>query len=112
VRDGVVYGVSVPGYDGRAGMAALVVDQQFDLAKFRAAAAAGLPAYARPVFLRLISSLETTGTFKPRKQDLLAAGFDPAVIKDPLYFDDARARAYVPLDAALFGAIGGGDLRL
>jgi fatty-acyl-CoA synthase len=112
VRDGVVYGVSVPGYDGRAGMAALVVDQQFDLAKFRAAAAAGLPAYARPVFLRLISSLETTGTFKPRKQDLLAAGFDPAVINDPLYFDDARARAYIPLDAALFGAIGGGGLRL
>jgi fatty-acyl-CoA synthase len=112
VRDGVVYGVAVPGYDGRAGMAALVVDDKFDLIKFRDAASAALPAYARPVFLRLISSLETTGTFKPRKQDLLAAGFDPALIQDPLFFDDARERAYLPLDSAQFAAIGDGDVRL
>jgi fatty-acyl-CoA synthase len=112
VLDGVVYGVAVPGADGRAGMAALVVNGDFDLAAFRADVAQRLPAYARPVFLRLLSRLEATGTFKPRKQDLVTAGFDPARIGDPLYFDDARAGAYVPLDAALFSAIAAAALRV
>jgi fatty-acyl-CoA synthase len=111
VQDGVVYGVTVPGADGRAGTAALVVDAQFDLAVFRADVAQRLPAYARPVFLRLLRTIESTGTFKPRKQDLAQAGFDPARIKDPLYFDDPRAQAYVPLDAALFAAISAGSVR-
>jgi fatty-acyl-CoA synthase len=111
VVDGVVYGVAVPGADGRAGAAALVVDAEFDLAAFRAHAALRLPAYARPVFLRLLDTIESTGTFKPRKQDLVNAGFDPARIQDKLYFDDPRAQAYVPLDAALYEAIVGGSVR-
>ncbi len=112
VLDGVVYGVAVPGADGRAGTAALVVNAQFDLAAFRADVARTLPAYARPVFLRLLQTIESTGTFKPRKQELVQAGFDPGRIKDPLYFDDARAQAYVPLDAALFAAIAAGTIRI
>jgi fatty-acyl-CoA synthase len=111
VLDGVVYGVAVPGADGRAGTAALVVDAKFDLAVFRADLALRLPAYARPVFLRLLESIESTGTFKPRKQDLVNAGFDPARIKDKLYFDDPRTQAYVPLDASLFAAIAAGAVR-
>jgi fatty-acyl-CoA synthase len=70
-----------------------------------------LPAYARPVFLRLLDSIESTGTFKPRKQDLINAGFDPARIKDKLYFDDPRKQAYVPLDASLHAAIAAGTIR-
>ena len=66
VLDGVVYGVEVPGADGRAGTAALVVDSRFDLTEFRADVARRLPAYARPVFVRLLRKLETTGTFNPR----------------------------------------------
>jgi fatty-acyl-CoA synthase len=112
VLDGVVYGVAVPGADGRAGTAALLVDAQFDLAAFRADVGQRLPAYARPVFLRLLQTIESTGTFKPRKQDLVQAGFDPARIADPLYFDDPRAQAYVPLDAALFAAISAGTIRI
>jgi fatty-acyl-CoA synthase len=112
VLDGVVYGVAVPGADGRAGTAALMVDSRFDLAQFRADAALRLPAYARPVFLRLLRTIESTGTFKPRKQDLVNAGFDPARIEDPLYFDDPRTQAYVPLDAALFAAISSGAVRI
>jgi fatty-acyl-CoA synthase len=113
VLDGVVYGVNVPGADGRAGTAALVVDSAtFDLAAFRADVAQRLPSYARPVFLRLLTALEATGTFKPRKQDLVQAGFDPARINDPLYFDDPRTQAYVPLDAALHAAISAGKIRI
>ena len=112
VLEGVVYGVSVPGADGRAGTAALVVNSDFDLAAFRAEVASRLPPYARPVFLRILSTLEATGTFKPRKQDLVQAGFDPQQIKDPLYFDDARAQRYVALDAKLYAAISSGAVRI
>ena len=112
VIDGVVYGVSVPGTDGRAGTAALVVDAEFDLAAFRAEVASRLPSYARPVFLRILSTLEATGTFKPRKQDLMQSGFDPSRVTDPLYFDDARSQRYVPVDAALYAAIVDGTIRI
>jgi fatty-acyl-CoA synthase len=112
VLDGVVYGVSVPGADGRAGTAALVVNADFELAAFRAEVASRLPPFARPVFVRLLPALEATGTFKPRKQDLVQAGFDPQRIKDPLYFDDSRAQRYVPLDAELFAGITSGTVRI
>jgi fatty-acyl-CoA synthase len=112
VAEGVVYGVSVPGADGRAGMAALIVNADFDLAAFRAEVAARLPPYARPVFLRLLSTLEATGTFKPRKQELMQAGFDPSRVTDPLYFDDPRSHRYVPVDAALYAAISDGTIRI
>jgi fatty-acyl-CoA synthase len=112
VIDGVVYGLMVPGADGRAGTAALVVNGEFDLAAFRAEIAARLPPYARPVFLRIVATLEATATFKPRKQDLVQAGFDPGRVSDPLYFDDSRSQRYVPLDAALFAAISSGELKI
>jgi fatty-acyl-CoA synthase len=112
VVEGVVYGVSVPGADGRAGTAALVVNADFDLAAFRAEVAGRLPPYARPVFLRILRELESTGTFKPRKQELMQAGFDPSRVSDPLYFDDARSQRYVPVDAALFAAISSGTVRV
>jgi fatty-acyl-CoA synthase len=112
VLDGVVYGVSVPGADGRAGTAALVVNADFDLAAFRAEVASRLPPFARPVFVRLLPAVEATGTFKPRKQDLVQTGFDPKRIKDPLYFDDVRAQRYVALDAELFAAITSGTVRI
>jgi fatty-acyl-CoA synthase len=112
VLDGVVYGVAVPGADGRAGTAALVVSADFDLAVFRADIAQRLPAYARPVFLRILTTLEATGTFKPRKQDLMAAGFDPARLNGPLYFDDSKSGCYVPIDAKLFAAISAGAIRV
>jgi fatty-acyl-CoA synthase len=112
VLDGVVYGVAVPGADGRAGMAALVVDAEFDLAAFRADIAERLPAYARPIFLRLLRTVDFTATFKPRKQELMQAGFDPDGIRDALYFDDPRIGAYVPLDAAQFAAISAGSIRI
>jgi fatty-acyl-CoA synthase len=109
VREAVVYGVAVPGSDGRAGMAALVADAEFDLGLFRARIAARLPPYARPVFLRLVASLDATATFKPRTQQLIAQGFEPA--GDPVYLDDVDAECYVPLDDARLTLIRAGAMR-
>jgi fatty-acyl-CoA synthase len=112
VSDVAVYGVPVPHNDGRAGMAALVVGAGFDLEALHRALAERLPPYARPLFLRIVAALELTGTFKLRKRELADEGYDPGVISDRLYFDDARAGRYVPLDEGVFRALGTGSLRL
>jgi fatty-acyl-CoA synthase len=106
-----VYGVAVPGQDGRAGMAALVVEPGFDPAALGERAARELPAYARPVFLRVLPEIEITGTFKHRKVELVKEGFDPAAISDPLFFLDGE-RGDVRLDAGLFGRIARGEQRV
>ena len=107
VQEAIVYGVSVKGYEGRAGMAAVVVEDiaRFDLDGLRSHLESALPAYARPLFLRFRHELDSTGTFKPKKSALVAEGFDPALIDEPLYFDDRAARAYRRLDEELFAAI-------
>ena len=108
----VAYGVSVPGAEGRAGMAALVTDDTFGITGFAAHLAGRLPDYARPLFVRLCRQIVVTGTFKPQKQGLVRAGFDPAATADALYVYDRREEAYVSLDAALHERIDRGELRL
>ena len=112
VNDAVVYGVMVPGVDGRAGMAALVVAPGFDLVRFRRELAERLPDYARPVFVRLVPTLELTGTFKLRKQDLALEGYDPARVHDALYMEDRQGQAYVSLDEPTYARLLTGKLRL
>ena len=95
-----VYGVQVGKLDGRAGMASLVVDQAFEIEKLAEFVDRQLPVYARPIFVRLQPQIETTGTFKYRKMDLVADGFDPAKVKDPIYFRDPTKGAYVKVTKA------------
>jgi fatty-acyl-CoA synthase len=109
VAEANVYGVKVGTADGRAGMAALVCDGGFDPVAFYAYVRERLPAYARPLFVRMKREMETTGTFKHRKVDLVREGFDPAVVAEPIYFRDDRAGTYVELDAALFERITSGQ---
>jgi fatty-acyl-CoA synthase len=105
ITDIAVYGVSVPHAEGKAGMAALVVNGGFDLAAFRRELAARLPAYARPLFLRMVAGLDLTGTFKVTKQELAGQGYDPDRVRDPLYFDSPREGGYARLDAPLYQRI-------
>ena len=111
VSDAAVYGVAVPGTEGRAGMAAVVVAAQFELAALRRHLQA-LPAYARPLFLRIVPTMDLTGTFRLKKNELALQGYDPARVSDPLYFDDRALEAYVKIDADLYERIRAGRLRL
>ncbi len=86
VKEANVYGVAVPHAEGRAGMALLVVGEEFDIAGLAAHLDGALPAYAQPLFVRLAPQIETTGTFKYRKVDLVDAGYDPALAKAPTFF--------------------------
>ena len=65
VREAAVYGVSVPGHDGRAGMMVVCLepDADFDLDRFRQHLVDHLPDYARPLFLRFRDGLDVTTTF-------------------------------------------------
>jgi fatty-acyl-CoA synthase len=112
VREANVYGVAVPGTDGRAGMAAIVVDERFDLALFRAHLNERLPDYARPLFLRILREMEVTATFKHKKSDLARAGYAPSLTDDAIYFNDAGCGAFVRLDRTLFGRVQTGQIRL
>ena len=84
VRDAFVYGVSLPGTDGRAGMAEISCAGALDLAALRAHLAERLPRYALPVVLRIRSELELTPTFK-QKTSAAPVPYDPAACPDPLY---------------------------
>jgi fatty-acyl-CoA synthase len=107
-----VYGVAVPGRDGRAGMAAIVAKDNLNLTALHEYLARQLPEYARPVFLRIREENDVTTTFKQRKVDLLQEGFDPSRTSDPIYFSDPQKHAFVRLDAALFADINAGRIRL
>ena len=112
VISAAVYGVEVPGVEGRAGMAALVIDNGFDPAVLSARLEQRLPDYARPLFLRMVPAFDHTGTFKQVKGALQAEGFDPSCVDDALWFDDRRGGAYTRLGAALYDQIVSGALRV
>jgi fatty-acyl-CoA synthase len=112
VIEAVVYGVIVPGTEGRAGMAAVTTSRDFDLITFRQHLAVRLPEYARPLFLRIREEIETTPTFKPKKQELVREGYDPAVTADAIYFNDRVSQSLVKVDAILYERLQTGNVRL
>jgi len=71
-----------------------------------------LPAYARPLFIRVAPALAATDTFKTAIGQLAEEGFDPSRIGDPLYIDDPALGAYAPLDPQLFARVARGELKL
>ena len=111
VREAIVYGVQVGDMDGRAGMAALVVGPDFDIKGLAAHVAANLPSYAGPYFVRLQPDAEVTGTFKYRKIDLVAAGFDPDKVDGPVFYRNPT-KGYVRLTRPTYQKIVSGELRL
>jgi fatty-acyl-CoA synthase len=112
VTAAVVYGVSIPRTEGRAGMAAVTVSQNFDLVAFRRHLRRHLPDYACPLFLRMCQAIEMTATFKSNKQRLLREAYNPAMIVDPLYFDDPVSGEFIKLDVGLYDSIQSGSFRL
>jgi fatty-acyl-CoA synthase len=112
IEDINVYGVKVPGYDGRAGMIALKGNGDIDLGALHDYIAKRLPDYARPLFVRLRTEVDMTATFKQRKVDLVKQGFDPGLTADPIFFNDPSKKALVPLGRALHEQIVKGQVRL
>ena len=71
-----------------------------------------LPTYARPIFIRLVSVIDLTGTYKMRKIDYQKEGFDMDKIKDQVYFFHPSSQSFVPFDTELYGQLKSGKIRV
>jgi len=107
-----VYGVEIPGTDGRAGMVALDLEDnvaQLDVPAFTRYVAENLPAYARPVFVRVQRDIDVTGTFKMVKGDLREQAYDLTKVSDPIYVMKPGAEQYELLDEEYAAVIAQGN---
>lgn len=103
-----VYGVEVPGVEGRAGMVAFALDEsvEFDVDAFASLVEEQLPVYARPVFVRVQQALDSTGTFKLLKGELRKQAFHPSMTGgDKLWVLKPGAKTYEPLDSDFYSMI-------
>ena len=112
VKEANVYGVLVPGEDGRAGMASIVPGEEFSINGLYEHLSQHLPKYSIPVFIRISKEIEVTGTFKYKKTDLVKDGFDPSVVKDQMYYASTSENDYIDLDANAFKKISDHELKL
>ncbi|XP_069137269.1 long-chain fatty acid transport protein 2-like [Argopecten irradians] len=102
VQDVNVYGVQIPGTEGRAGMAAIAVKDNKEptpamLKSLYRVCQKDLPSYARPMFIRFQKVFIVTQTMKHRKLELVDEGFDIDRVQDPMYFIDNDNKTYSPL---------------
>ncbi|KAF3004282.1 hypothetical protein E8E13_008463 [Curvularia kusanoi] len=129
IDEAAVYGVQVPGHDGRAGCAAVVLNPSAlstaanaekavavkgeVLESLAAHVTKELPAFARPIWIRVTKQLQTTGTNKQQKHLLQKDGINPQAVEqtgDALYW--LSNGAYVPFTARDFKKIEGGGVKL
>ena len=99
------YGVEIPGAEGRAGMIAIVHQDDIDLAELCRELQERLPTYAVPLFVRVVEKLEYTATEKIIKRKLREEAFDINHIVDPLYFMDPVSKTYIPLTEDIYKKI-------
>ena len=104
-----VYGVEVPGADGRAGMVSITLNddvKELDLKAFAQFAQNALPNYAVPVFIRVDPEIDVTGTFKMLKGELRQQGFNIDRIEGPVFVMKSDEKTYSALDQAYLEKIG------
>lgn len=110
-RDCIVYGVEIRGAEGRAGMAAIYdEDSSLNIDRLTTDVKEQLPAYARPQFIRILTKIDLTGTFKLKKKDLQEEGYDPRRVSDKLYYLDAKS-GYLLLTQEVYQQIQDGKIR-
>ncbi len=109
-----VYGVHIENMTGQAGMASVVKmpETKWDWGEFVDFAQKNLPSYAIPRFIRFREKLEMTSTLKVKKVNLRNEGFDPSLVREPLYFWDEDRGTYLELDRVNYGRIISGEVRM
>ena len=106
-----VYGVKVPKSEGRAGMVAFNCNlEEFNWDDFSSFVIDKLPSYAQPIFVRIIEELETTGTFKLKKNDLREEAYHLDKVKgNQVFIKKPGQNTYVPLDRDYYEVIESGQ---
>ncbi|XP_015784455.1 long-chain fatty acid transport protein 4-like [Tetranychus urticae] len=111
--DCVVFGVDIPGCEGKAGMVAILeTEKGLDLDNFLHKMHKVLPSFSIPVIVRIVSQMETTGTFKLTKTKFCSEGYNPQVVKDPLYVLDFSKDKYIRIDENVYNDILTSKLRI
>ncbi|XP_021961206.1 long-chain fatty acid transport protein 4 [Folsomia candida] len=107
-----VFGVEVPGTDGRAGMAVMSdPENSLDLHQLAIGVIKSLPSYARPLFLRILTTeIEMTGTYKLKKNEYQKSGFNLNLIQDKVYFFNGKQ--YLQMDKQMHEDIISGKIRV
>ncbi|MDA9680031.1 long-chain-acyl-CoA synthetase [Gammaproteobacteria bacterium] len=105
-----VYGVEIPGTDGRAGMAAIVLKehiktQNINLESLSEHIRENLPSYARPIFIRLLAELPTTTTHKLQKNDLRGEAYHFDKVSDHMFVMRPGEATYSKLDSDFYDKI-------
>ncbi|XP_026669358.1 long-chain fatty acid transport protein 4 [Ceratina calcarata] len=110
-RDCIVYGVQIPGLEGRAGMAAIHDEKgTLDMNKLAVDLKEHLANYAIPRFIRILTKIDLTGTYKLKKKDLVDDGYDPRRIQDQLYYLNGKSE-YQSLTTEAYDQIQQGKIR-
>ena len=106
-----VYGVKVPKSEGRAGMVAFnCALDDFNWDDFSSFVSNKLPTYAQPIFVRIIEELETTGTFKLKKNDLREEAYHLDKVKgNQIFIKKPGQNSYAPLDRDYYEIIESGE---
>ncbi|KAI6226467.1 Long-chain fatty acid transport protein 4 [Aphelenchoides fujianensis] len=116
ISDVTVYGVKVPNTEGRAGMAAVsrtseatVSDEEFlgTLAKYLRQ---NLIGPAVPLFIRICSDVQRTGTYKLVKTQFQNLGLEPGDDNDALFFYCSKSQTYLPLNDDVRNGLRNGTL--
>ncbi len=108
IREAVVFGVAVPGNEGKAGMAAITIDAGFSWSVLQDFVQQQLPPYARPVFIRCCETLQATGTFKLQKGVLQREGYAQAPVTEPVWVQDPAVGGFVPCSRERLESIAAG----
>ena len=111
MKEVVVYGVEVKGQEGRAGMATLMT-LDVDIEKLGESLKKDLPAYARPLFIRLNELVEHTGSLKAQKMKLVEESFNITLFKDKIFYFDPKLQNYAALTIDIYNQIQKGSIRL
>ncbi|KAM4808207.1 long-chain fatty acid transport protein 6 [Rhinophrynus dorsalis] len=114
IQEANVYGVAVPGHEGKVGMVSIILKpkQSLDLKSMYEHVMAYLPGYAWPRFLRLQENMEVTETFKQQKFRIAEQGFNPSAVPDPMFFLDASEKSFVPMTKDIYNKIINGEIKL
>jgi citronellyl-CoA synthetase len=114
VEEAIVYGVEIPGTNGKAGMVTLVPQadiNEFDPDRLLSYLQENLPPYAIPVFVRVTDAIEKTGTFKYRKVDIQKLGYSLDKDGDQVFVLLPREQTYSPLTPELKDRIDSGSVQ-
>jgi citronellyl-CoA synthetase len=113
VEEAIVYGVEIPGTNGKAGMVTLVPQSdtnQFEPDRLLTYLSENLPPYAIPVFIRVTDAIEKTGTFKYRKVDIQKLGYSLERDGDEVFVLLPREKTYTKLTPELKREIDSGSV--